>query len=112
MSDNTKLVIVKAVHSIIWVVMAFSSVYILYAGITGNRTLLLDISIGLLVIETAVLVANKWVCPLTPIAMRYTADRSDNFDIYLPRLVAKHNKTIFGTIFVLGLLLVALNAIR
>jgi hypothetical protein len=41
---------------------------------------------------------------LTDIATRYTADRSDNFDIYLPLWLAKHNKTIFGSLFVAGLI--------
>jgi hypothetical protein len=54
-------------------------------------------------------VVNKWVCPLTPLAMNYTANRNDNFDIYLPEFVAKYNKIFFGTLFVVGLLLVIFN---
>jgi len=44
-------------------------------------------------------------CPLTGIAERYTDDRHDNFDIYLPRWLAKYNKRIFGSLFVAGVLL-------
>jgi hypothetical protein len=29
-------------------------------------------------------------------------ERADNFDIYLPNWVARHNKAIFGTLFVLN----------
>jgi polyferredoxin len=65
-----------------------------------------------LLIESAVLIFNGWTCPLTSIAERYTDERQHNFDIYLPEIVAKYNKLIFGTIFVVGLLLVLFNVIK
>jgi hypothetical protein len=43
---------------------------------------------------------NQWRCPLTSIAARYTDERRDNFDIYLPEWLAKHNKSIFGVLYV------------
>ncbi|TSC52336.1 MAG: hypothetical protein LiPW41_547 [Parcubacteria group bacterium LiPW_41] len=89
--------------------MVAATFYILYAGIARVFNVWLWISIALLVCETLVLVFNKWVCPFTPMAMRYTSDRDDNFDIYLPKVVAKYNKKFFGTIFVIGLLLVIVN---
>ena len=45
---------------------------------------------------------NKGRCPLTSLAARYTADRRDNFDIYLPQWLARYNKLIFGTLYVAG----------
>lgn len=36
------------------------------------------------------------------VAARYTGDRNDNFDIYLPLWLARYNKPIFGTLFVVG----------
>ncbi|MBB1092471.1 hypothetical protein HUU61_14375 [Rhodopseudomonas palustris] len=38
-------------------------------------------------------------CPLTAVAARYTDERADNFDIYLPIWLARHNRLIFGTLF-------------
>lgn len=70
---------------------------------------MLWLSIGLIIIETAVLLINKWRCPLTPVAMKYTSDRRDNFDIYLPEWLASHNKSIFSGIFFTGLILVVRN---
>jgi hypothetical protein len=52
--------------------------------------------------ELGVLLANRWKCPLTDLAEKYTDDRSPNFDIYLPNWLARHNKTIFGALFVLN----------
>jgi len=59
--------------------------------------------------EVAVLAFNNGRCPLTSLAARYTADRRDNFDICLPQWLARHNKLIFGTLYVTG---VALALVR
>lgn len=61
---------------------------------------------GLVLVECLVLVVNRGRCPLTDLADRYTEERADNFDIYLPFWLAWWNKTIFGTLFVLGSLFV------
>lgn len=86
--------------------MAFASIYILYAGITYTFNEIFLISIILMSAESATFLFYKWTCPLTPLAKKYTSDRSDNFDIYLPNWLAKHNKIIFGTILIIGLILV------
>jgi hypothetical protein len=57
---------------------------------------------ALVLIEVAVLLANRMRCPLSGVAARYTDDRSANFDIYLPVWLAKHNKLIFGSLFCVG----------
>ena len=49
------------------------------------------------------LLLNRWSCPLTAVAARYTPDRRANFDIFLPLWLARNNKLIFGTLFVCGL---------
>lgn len=59
--------------------------------------------IGIVAVEVAILALNGWRCPLTAVAARYTDDRRANFDIYLPEPLARHNKRIFGTLFVLAL---------
>lgn len=57
---------------------------------------------GLVVLECGVLALNGGRCPLSDLAAKFTADRTYNFDIYLPNLLAKHNKTIFGLLFLAG----------
>jgi len=64
-----------------------------------------DWAVGLSVLvlaECLVLAINEMRCPLTDLAAKYTDDRSDNFDIYLPGQLARYNKVIFGTLFVCG----------
>lgn len=100
---------IKIIHTIIWTVMVVATFYIFYAGITNTFNLILYISIALLIIETTVLLLNKWTCPLTPLARKYDLGKKDNFDIYLPNWLAKYNKVIFGAIFVTGMIMVIIN---
>ena len=61
--------------------------------------------VGAVLVEVLVLVANRMRCPLTDVAAKFTDDRRDNFDIFLPLWLARHNKRIFGTLFALDLML-------
>jgi hypothetical protein len=56
----------------------------------------------IIVIECGVLALNHGQCPLTNLAARFTADRADDFDIFLPLWLARYNKSIFGTLFVIN----------
>jgi hypothetical protein len=97
---------IKLVHTIIWAVMVAAILYIVYCGLTNTYNFLLWFSIGLIILEGLTLIIYKWHCPLTLIAKKYTNKRDDNFDIYLPIFLARHTKTIFSILFVLGLILV------
>lgn len=96
--------VVKAFHTIVW---AFFAGCILTIPVLVWRDNLAwaFLLIAIVLVEVVVLVANRWRCPLTDVAARYTTDRSDNFDIYLPVWLARYNKVIFGSLFGLGLLL-------
>jgi hypothetical protein len=61
---------------------------------------------ALILFECALLAANRGRCPLTDLAARFTSDRSAEFDIYLPRWLARHNKTLFGGLFAVNELIV------
>ena len=100
---------IKTIHTIIWIIMVLAIFYIIYCGLTNTFNLLLGISIGLILLEGLVLILNKGICPFTPLAMKYTSDRSDNFDMYIPKFIAKYNKAIFGILFIIGLILIANN---
>ena len=62
------------------------------------------ILIGIVMLEVFILAINKFRCPLSDIAARYTDDRKENFDIYIPIWLAKRNKQLFGGLFLVGLL--------
>ena len=105
-SDIRKLHIVKLTHTIIWFVFVAAILYVCYAGVFNKVNGLVWWCIGAIVFEGIVLFVNKWRCPLTLVAYAYTENRSAGFDIYIPAWLAKHNKTIFTSLFVIGLALV------
>jgi hypothetical protein len=92
---------IKLVHSAVWLLMATFILLIPFAALDG-RFQISAVLIGVVMVECAVLAINGGKCPLTSIAARYTEDRADNFDIYLPLWLARYNKVIFGTLFVCG----------
>ena len=98
-SNLTKLRVIKTTHTIVWAIFAGSILVIpLFAWL--ENWFVAGILILLVLLECIVLVFNQMSCPLTAVAARYTDDRADNFDIYLPLWLARHNKTIFGSLFV------------
>ena len=103
MRITRKLQVIKLAHTIIWAIFAGSILAIPIFAWLGMWTLT-GILILLVLPECLVLLFNGMRCPLTDIAARYTDDHADNFDIYLPLWLARHNKTIFGTLFFAGLI--------
>ncbi|EKE19953.1 MAG: hypothetical protein ACD_8C00077G0001, partial [uncultured bacterium] len=89
--------------------MASCVCYVLSAGILGFMNQYVYIAIAVILIEGLTLVIFKWRCLLTIVAQNYTQDREENFDIFLPRFLAKHNKIIFTTLFIVGLILIILK---
>lgn len=99
------LVLIKVAHTAIWLFFAGCIVMIPIAGVRRQFGFAAVLT-GLVLVECAVLAVNRSRCPLTDLAARYTQDRADNFDIYLPVWLARHNKAIFGSLFVAGMLFV------
>lgn len=104
MSPGAALSTIRWLHTIIWAFFAGIIVAIPIVAWQRRFELLLWLG-GIVLVEVAVLALNRMSCPLTAVAGRYTTDRRDNFDIYLPLLIARYNKQIFGTLYVAGLLL-------
>jgi len=103
MSPATALRLVKLAHTFIW---AFFAACILGVPLAAwlQRFDWAVFLAAVVLVEVLIIVTNRWRCPLTDVAARYTGDRRDNFDIYLPLWLARHNKTIFGALYVAGLL--------
>lgn len=100
-SEVRSLRTIKLVHTVVWAFFAASILAIPVVALRqryGAAFLL----IGVVFVEVLVLVVNGMRCPLTGAAARYTDDRRDNFDIYLPEWLARHNKLIFGLLYLAG----------
>lgn len=104
MSPAASLRLVKVVHTLAWALFAGCILVLPVAAWQGRFGLAFGLA-GIVMVEVIILAANRFRCPLTDVAARYTDDRRDNFDIYLPLWLARYNKQIFGTLFVGGLVL-------
>jgi len=102
MSSESRLRAIKLAHTAAWAFFVACIVGVPLASWAGRFEFALLCGVAVLV-EVAILVLNTWRCPLTAVAARYTDDRRANFDIYLPEFVARHNKGIFGTLYVVGI---------
>ena len=72
--------------------------------ISNKIDVLFYMGIGLIFLEFLVLLYFKMICPLTIMARKYSNSTKENFDIYLPNWLAKYNKQIYTTFFVLIIL--------
>jgi hypothetical protein len=99
--ERARLLLIKAVHTIVWAFFV-ACIAGLYAFAWRREFVPAFALAGVVAIEVFVLVANRMRCPLTAVAARYTDDRAENFDIWLPRWLARHNQAIFGTLYAAG----------
>jgi hypothetical protein len=93
---------IKVAHTIVWA-MLVAVILAIPLLAWQRRDTAAAVLTAIMLGEVLVLVVNRWRCPLTDLAARYTDDRRANFDIYLPLWLAANNKRIFGSIFAAGL---------
>jgi hypothetical protein len=101
-SPSFVLTAIKLAHTIIWGFFV-ACIVAVWAFAWRGSLLAATMSIGIVLVEVIVLVMNHFHCPLTPIAARYTDDRRANFDIYLPEVLARRTKLIFGSLYAGGI---------
>lgn len=101
MQKETKLILVKLLHTMVWLFFNVVIFYMLYAVISNKIDIWLWIGYGLVLLEGLVLLLFRFFCPLTLIARKYSDSTKDNFDIYLPNWLAKYTKLIYTSIMVL-----------
>jgi len=102
---KTKLILIKIIHTFIWVFFNFVIFYMLYAVIIDKLDSWLWIGYALIVLEGITLLIFNFFCPITIIARKYSDSTKDNFDIYLPNWLAKYNKLIYAGIMVIIIIL-------
>lgn len=107
MDKGKKLVIVKSIHTLIWIFYNCVILYMLYASVLNDIGVLFWLCFGLVLLEGLVLLLFRFTCPLTLIARRYTNDQKDNFDIYLPEWLARNTKRIYTSIMIVIVLIAA-----
>jgi len=101
----TKLTSIRILHTIIWLFFNIVIFYLLYAVIINDIGKWVWIGIGFVLLEGIVLLIFKNRCPLTVMARKYSDSSKDNFDIYLPNWLAKYNKLIYISLFLIAVLI-------
>lgn len=105
-NPSCRLLTIKVLHTVIWAFFVLIILYILYSAITDRIDILTWFAIALIIMEGIILLINRWRCPLTSLGERYTERTDVGFDIFLPKWVAKNNKIIFTTLYIVGVMIV------
>jgi hypothetical protein len=99
------LTAIKLLHTAIWAFIGGCILALPIAGLMHRFDWAVTLTV-LILVECGALALNGGRCPLTNWAGRFTDERRDNFDIFLPEWLARWNKVIFGTLFVVNTLIV------
>ena len=106
--DDRRLKAIRLLHTVVWA--GFAGCIVAIPVLTLQERFRLAAVLALIVLgEVIVLALNRWRCPLTPIAARYTGNRRANFDIYLPEWLARYNKEIFAPLYLAGVVLLVVR---
>jgi hypothetical protein len=100
---------IKAVHTLIFVVLSACVLYILVSGVLDRITPWTWGAIAAIVVEGVVLVASGGRCPLTTMAERLGAANGSVSDIFLPKWGADRIFPICGTLYLIGCVIVAIR---
>jgi hypothetical protein len=100
MTERAGLILIKTIHTIIWGFFNLVLFYLAYAAISDKMDIRVWIGVAVIILEGVVLLIFRNSCPLTIVARKYSDSTAENFDIYLPRWLAKYNKLIYTTIFI------------
>jgi hypothetical protein len=110
-SAQVWLTAIKAAHTIVRAFFVACIVAIPFAAWRGEHHVAAWMT-AVVAGEVLVLAVNDWRCPMTSVAGRFTDERRENFDIYLPVWLAKYNKQIFGALYVVGVLFAFVQWVR
>lgn len=107
MSRSAILALIRLTHTAIYLVMASSTLLLVYAGLSGASGWWLWVVLALLAIESIVFAGNGFRCPLTGLAVEYGAEKGYAFDTFLPERVTRYTFRVFGSLMALGVILMA-----
>ena len=112
--DAVKITIlqIKLVHTAIFWILSLCTAYALFSGVAGRITTWTWVAVGLLLVESIVLVVFGWTCPLTILAERQGATHGSVTDIFLPKWLADRIFPICGTMYAVALVLILWRVFR
>jgi hypothetical protein len=102
---------IKLLHTVVWGFFV-SCILAIPLAATWKAFGMAFALIAVVAIEVVVLLVNGFRCPLTGIAAKYTPDRQENFDIYLPLWLARYNKQIFGALYIAAVIYTLIGVVQ
>ena len=102
---HQSLAIIKGIHTAIFFSVFAAVVVTVWDGLRGRPGRRTAIAGGAVLLESALYVSNNQVCPLTPLAEEFGADRGSVVDLFLPAAVARQIPLVAGSSAALALLL-------
>jgi hypothetical protein len=112
MTNKKKLIIIKSIHTLVWVFFNVVIFYMLYAVIVNKLDKWLWTGYGLVLLEGLTLLAFRFFCPLTLLARKLSSSQKDNFDIFLPNWLARYTKLIYTSIVLIILVLTIIRLLN
>ena len=103
---------IKIVHTAVFWLLSLCVAYALFCGIANRISVWTWVAVGLLLVESVVLAASGWTCPLTILAERQGAAQGSVADIFLPKWLADRIFPVYGTLYSVALVLIALRVFR
>lgn len=109
--NQRAVLLIKAVHTLIFLFMSGCILYVLYCGLTRRYDWTLAVALGAVLVEVAVYLLNGRRCPLTQWAQDYGDPTGNDLiaDIFLPPAFARKIPPLCGGLFVISLLVLAFN---
>jgi hypothetical protein len=100
---------VKVVHTVIFWLLSACVLFALYSGVADQITPWTWAAVGLVLVESVVLAASGWTCPLTLLAEHIGAARGSVADIFLPKWFADRIFPVCGTTFGVALMVILIR---
>jgi len=105
------LAAIKGIHTAIFVSISAAVVLTVWDGLRGRPRRRTAVAGIVVLAESVLYVSNNQVCPLTPLAEEFGAERGSVVDLYLPAAVARQIPLVAGSSAALALVL-NLRALR
>ena len=98
------LIAIKALHTVLFFSIAAALGVTLLDGLRGCPSRRTAVAGGIVAAESLVYASNNQVCPFTPLAEEFGAERGSVVDMFLPAGVARQVPLVAGTAAVVALI--------
>jgi hypothetical protein len=97
------LIAIKGLHTALFFSIAAALLVTLWDGLRGRPARRTAVAGGIVAAESLVYVSNNQVCPFTPLAEEFGAERGSVVDMFLPAAVARQVPLVAGSAAFLAL---------